>query len=132
MSDASTQCDGLAQIKARLEAATPGPWQVDGMDSGHSLYEMDWWVTAGEYNDTVCDMGGLVRAGNEGAAKDDGGKDAIFIAHAPEDMAKLIAAVESVLEMASAPGDVVGWRGEPNDLANFACSIKSTITEALA
>jgi hypothetical protein len=66
------------------------------MDAGHSRYEMNHWVTTVR-GDVICDMDGLSRSRNELEAKDDGGADAEFIANAPTDQAKLIAAVEGVL-----------------------------------
>jgi len=79
----------LDAITARLEAATPGPWTVDAMDAGHSRYEMNVWVAAGN-GDQVCDMDGLNRSHNEEHAKDDGYADAEFIANAPADVAYLL------------------------------------------
>jgi len=76
--------DRLDAIQAQLEAATPGPWAFDGMDAGHSRYEMNWWVTAGDAGDSICDMDGLNRSRNERVAQDDGRADAEFIAAAPE------------------------------------------------
>jgi hypothetical protein len=59
------------------------------MDAGHSRFEMNWWVTAGN-GDQVCDLDGLNRSHNEDVARDDGAADAEFIANAPDDIAYLL------------------------------------------
>ena len=83
----------MDEIKARVEGHTPGPWEVESMDSGHSRYETDFWITAGDAGDTVCGMDGLSRATlNERVARNDGKADAELIAAAP----KLLAALEAV------------------------------------
>lgn len=63
----------LAEIKARLAAATPGPWEFDADDS--ELYSI---------ND---EHGGCI-------TYDLRSNDADFIIHAPEDIALLLEVVE--------------------------------------
>ena len=66
---------------------------------------MSRWIVAGDYGDTICDMDGLARSDNEKLAKDDGGADAWFIAHAREDVPYLldrIAELESQITEAQA------------------------------
>ena len=81
--------DRIAEIENRLNAATPGSWATNGMDAGHSKYEMNIWVES-ENGDFICDMDGLTRSDNE-KANDDGSADSNFIAHAPSDVAYLLA-----------------------------------------
>ncbi|MFJ4026045.1 hypothetical protein ACIPWF_00685 [Paenarthrobacter sp. NPDC089989] len=66
------------QMKARLEAATPGPWKADS-------YE----VIASPFLLIVADVD--LHMTNE-----QGSKNATFIAHAPADLAKLHAALDAV------------------------------------
>jgi len=79
----------LAEVRARTDAATPGPWEADGWEihaePGHV------WVAES------CDLD----------AKDGGAANAAFIAHAREDVPFLLAelarrdaALEAVLEVA--------------------------------
>jgi hypothetical protein len=91
----------LSAIRAQLAGITPGPWEMDGMDAGHSKYEMNLWVATKD-GDTICDMDGLSRSRNEKAAKDDGHADAAFIAAAPETIARLLGALERVAALAAA------------------------------
>ena len=69
----------LNAIQARLDAATPGPWGCYG-DGAHEVFD------AGEYGDG--DRGEVV------AAVIDRLSDAVFIAHAREDIPGLLAEVE--------------------------------------
>jgi hypothetical protein len=71
--------DRLAEIRARLEAATPGPWEWDYNTLGSDIAEVaEPSLTCGRY----C-IGGSVRI-------DIKADDAQFIAHAPEDIAWLL------------------------------------------
>lgn len=79
----------IAEDEAVARAATEGPWEADAMDAGHSRFEMNVWITAGDAGDTVCDMGGLQRSHNEKVALDDGYKDAQHIAR--HDPARVLA-----------------------------------------
>ena len=74
--------DVLAEIEARLKAATPGPWKADnGCVS----------TTTG-YAFMVADCG---RAGPKEAAQ----PNAEFIAHTPEDIATLLRLVRQLREV---------------------------------
>lgn len=68
----------LEPIQERLNAATPGPWELLG---------------GGEWISPI----GIAVAPDDGGV---GPKDAVFIAHAPTDTARLLAAVKAVVELA--------------------------------
>jgi hypothetical protein len=93
--DVMTNPSKLDEIEVRASKATEGPWEVGGMDSGHSAFEMSIWVTTGN-GDSICDMDGQVRALNVAPPNDDGLADADFIAHAREDVPRLVAALRAV------------------------------------
>lgn len=70
----------IEEIEARLEAATPGPWEFS--------LGRDWEITANggslDYVASVSDHG------------DQSDHDAVFIANAPEDIAYLLAALRGL------------------------------------
>ena len=81
----------LDAIQARADAASTGPWAIDNDDfDGASVY-MDDGITWGRaYVCTDLQQG------------DDGGQyDAEFIAHAREDVPKLVAALRAVESLAT-------------------------------
>lgn len=86
----------LRQVEQLLADATPGPWFVDGMDSGHSKYEMNLWVTT-ENGDVICDMDASTRVEMNQTAKDEGWADQALIALAPTLLQKMSTALRSVL-----------------------------------
>ena len=77
----------LAGIEARLKAATPGPWSVKHR---HCMHEPP--------DDESCGLGleivGPPEASNRGQFYR--GADAVFIAHAPSDVAVLVEAVKAL------------------------------------
>ena len=77
----------LAGIEARLKAATPGPWSVKHR---HCMHEPP--------DDESCGLGleivGPPEASNRGQFYR--GADAVFIAHAPSDVAALVEAVKAL------------------------------------
>lgn len=77
----------LAQIKARLTAATPGPWDFEPFDGSFGVYALEQRDN-GDYPAVV----GYASEGESGTEA-----DAEFIAAAPTDVARLVAAVEGVL-----------------------------------
>ena len=82
----------LQEIKARCDAATPGPWQqswVEGADGAIAVVDVD--------GDVICDMGNTLL---------DEYKSANFIAHARADIPALIAEVERLQELAEALKDL--------------------------
>jgi hypothetical protein len=72
--------DTLNAIKARAEAATPGPWIAHHYDRGfsHSAYS----AVEGEHN-SIC--------------TDASAEDSDFIAHSREDIERLVAALEKAM-----------------------------------
>ena len=96
----------LAEIEERLRAATPGPWQA--MRQGNQYIETDYLPTAKVVGASV--VTGLKRPWNPHAYISFGMRattheearftdaDADFIAHAPTDIAALIAEVKRLRE----------------------------------
>lgn len=78
----------LAQIKARLAAATPGPWQP--------RYESECIDNYNGY--CAWALGPVVKEAPNKDPVDQACLDAHFIAHARTDVVKLLAAVEVLLE----------------------------------
>ena len=78
----------LEAIKARCEAATPGPWAVANIAPGWAEDENDWCVVPGVVESCGSDMcGPVVRSA-----------DAAFIASARTDVPALVAEVERLRE----------------------------------
>ena len=85
-----TATDRLAEIQARLDAATPRPWHLDARG--------DWGVyTEAMPSATSSDIASAVRR-----------EDEVLLAHAPDDLAVLLAAVKKVQEVHW----VVEWKCE--------------------
>lgn len=79
----------IEAIRARITAATPGPWKAEWVDGD------DWWQITGQ----PFDDGGQWLACPEVATTDemeDDGTDADLIAHAPADLAALCDEVEEL------------------------------------
>jgi len=96
MTDDDITDDELAAMKARVEATTPGPWTsyIEGRDhtSGDSFIQtatQDIYISAEDY------LGG---GGHRRADQD-------FIAHARQDMPRLIAEVERLRSRLRQPID---------------------------
>lgn len=98
--------DWITRQQALCDAATDGPWEADGMDSGHSRYETSRWVVDAKWGDTICDMASLSRIDNEQVAKDDGAADAAFIAAARTSLPKALSALREIDDIDDLPGDV--------------------------
>ena len=94
-----TAADRLAEIVARANAATEGPWEACCYDSGHSRFEMACSVITADVGDTIVQLDALLRLDNERHAKDDGRADAEFIARARQDVPALVSALRAVLEL---------------------------------
>jgi hypothetical protein len=124
--------DVLAGIKARAEAATPGPWEAMCSDSGHSKYELDCSVITSDIGDSICDLEGLDRVTLNERYKGEGDRDAYFIAAARSDVPRLVAAVEAVLDLHRPYG---GEDSEDDycdmDGSEWPCTVVRAITAAL-
>ena len=80
--------DRIAEIRERLERATPGPWQAISSGRAHGDH---WYVTdAGEAIASI--------HASDGEDEDQREPDAEFIAHAPEDIAFLLARLSAVAD----------------------------------
>ena len=115
-----TAADRLAEIEARIEAATAGPWFVMG---GHPpldeyLIDSDSTFIASTHIDT-----------------ERGKNDATFIADARTDLPATVKALRAVLELHFSRTDVfdsvpeVPWCNECS--GDYPCATVVTITEAL-
>jgi hypothetical protein len=91
----------LDELDRLAAAATPGPWEVSGSDSGHSQYELLVSVITQSHGDLICDLDGLTRSHfKEGPGPDDDGMaDAAFIAASRSALPLLVARVRE-LELA--------------------------------
>lgn len=82
-----------AAIRVRLDAASPGPWFA----SGPGPYDDDCTVTVGEDADELAACPDCGTRGGMTAA------NAVFVSHAPEDIAALLADRERLIrELAAA------------------------------
>jgi hypothetical protein len=113
----------LAEIRTRLEAATPGPWQADTAQPGDAVV---WAPSRGDVDsdtDLLCNVGPS-RHGEAMVAFDFEAADAEFIAHARQDVDYLLRCVEdgAVPGPARQPAgaaDLAGW---------FSSSLASTVS----
>ena len=75
----------LAEIRARVEAATPGPWEVDDKYSdGFVVCELDEYVAVSTSTDADIGL--------------DGRADAEFIAHARQDIPDLLDMMDVLIQ----------------------------------
>jgi hypothetical protein len=89
----------LDGIKARLAAATPGPWKAEPVESGSFAHiESRVYSLRGSH---------ILLSPTDGEAGQAKTTDAEFIAAAPADVARLTAAVEAVLALHK---EVEGYR----------------------
>ena len=82
----------IDDIRARLAAATPGPWRQDGFwcIAGKPIH----WVEPIGRDDLIAGIGGVGMAEGQEAVSDRASADAAFIAAAPDDIAYLLGEVE--------------------------------------
>ena len=85
----------LADITQRAEAATEGPWEVDGSEVSQHWSLPEPWLTVAS-NEVAC-MSYCYGGSARGIERDE---DAAFIAHARTDVPALSAAVRDVLAVA--------------------------------
>lgn len=90
----------LDAIKARAEAATDGPW-VQGrfIDSHHTSRKSDEWKSNADEQERLSVRVGDPMGEHVARITDGDHSDAVFIAHARQDIPALLAAVEAVLEL---------------------------------
>lgn len=86
----------LEAIKARLAAATPGPWDTDGSTVWAEVIVPD-----------PRDQTGQTPMQDRELVAESGGADAHLIAHAPEDLAALLAENERLRAVAEAALDAL-------------------------
>lgn len=104
--------DDLQAIRARAEAATPGPWVDDGWDCFHDGAEWERSVMVGEYIVANCPS---ERFGRVEDIPDDTPAifNTTFIAHAREDIPKLLAEITRLkAALAEAERDSLAWQNE--------------------
>lgn len=129
----------LQDMKARLEAATPGPWGAgrgvtsDGSEFVTTRAQKAAFLALSLNDDEstlwLVDNGEVIPA-----ATGDGPRaqaNAEFIAHAPEDLAKLIAALEAVEELCVLASTEPNGRRRVKAHFIHPSTIHSAITEAL-
>lgn len=101
----------LEAIKARLAAATPGPWRAVEMTHYGEPGTGFGWVAGGKQP-----CGAIMGEESGGAGMLE---DAVFIAHAPEDIAALVAEVERLAEANRELGSYVPQRAELGSTSDF-------------
>ena len=119
-----TAADRLAEIEARIEAATEGPWTVLPDSADWDVPILD---AAGSF--ICCSPDDGVRGGHLA-------QDAAFIAHARTDVPWLVEqvkvrdkALRAVLELHFSRADRLPWRNECS--GDYPCDTVRAITEAL-
>lgn len=102
------QTDRLAAIRARLEAATPAPWEPRQMSNDDADDPNGyWWVWRGEngpYYNGVAQC--LI---DDGDVTQQEGSDADFIAHSRGDVPYLLDLVASLTAERDALGKALAW-----------------------
>ena len=130
MTNRPSTTDELAEIRARVDAATEGPWTASGEYAGS--WEVTYtWRPGTELAECsrvldVSDMGDA--CGNQG--------DAEFVAHARTDVPRLLDAVEAVLALHGPMGIRSDkceqcYDGYNNCSEKYPCSTVQAITSAL-
>lgn len=83
----------LKYIKARLEAATPGPWKLHFDDEENQWVKCDYPSKRDPiWKDHICQVNNFPLVGQNK-------KNGTFIAHAPTDIAALVEALEKCKEI---------------------------------
>lgn len=112
----------LTTIRERAEKATKGPWLVDNLGSGVvSEHAVSYWWN-GE-SDEICSLSD----GGEYIENTNAGNDAAFIAHAREDIPRLLAEIERLRNAISwgvSCGDCTNQLAEDWEIINgrFVCN----------
>lgn len=124
----------LDEIEARLAAATPGPWRADQCGGGEESFSGSWVCPGGHAN------GVWSNPAERDVLRDEtslSSPDAELIAHAPEDIAALLAVVKAVRTKAEdwaalAPGDDWGEDIAQTIVADAGRGILATLDAALS
>ena len=120
-----TAADRLAEIEARIEAATEGPWTVLPDSADWDVPILD---AAGSF--ICCSPDDGVRGGHLA-------QDAAFIAHARTDLPATVKALRAVLELADEWAAAPSVGATQSEQFEFdyervhAAAVRRTITEAL-
>lgn len=119
----------LAPIHARLASATPGPWEARDMPMPGATID-EWFVreivhpNPGFHPFNVLKVRGASNAARE-CCWPPNISDAKLIANAPTDLARLLAAIEAVTELADA------WQARGEHLRKSAESAPEDVQEVL-
>jgi hypothetical protein len=108
----------LSAIRARLDAATPGPWEL-------WYGELDW-VSVGIDGDTVAECRTHI---NQQFSGWQNLRNATFIQHAPTDLRALLDAVE---RLTAERDDLLAWSQRFSDLVGVDGSTEAGRDEAFA
>lgn len=105
----------LDEIAARADAATEGPWRALGTGAAGG----DHWY--------ICDDGEAIASisAQDGINEDQREPDAEFIAHAREDVPKLVAALRAIEEL------LAYWDTLADGDRYYAATVRARIREAL-
>ncbi len=91
----------LDAIRARADAATPGPWDCERPNQAYRIYELSSQSPQG-LNETLAEISGF----NASA-------DAEFITHARTDIPALLAEVDQLRKIVSDVLHVLSWEPDP-------------------
>jgi hypothetical protein len=98
----------LEEIKGRLQAATPGPWKMD--EGSYHVFRGEDMICADLYTEP----------------------DAEFIANAPTDIERLVAAVEEIASLVTLAETLCEMNGTEKRLASVpVVQIRYALSEAL-
>lgn len=119
--------NAMDAIKARIAAATPGPWEHD--EEGFMGCGQVYTANGDLYGGNIAAPSGDLYPRSGYSPKD----DMILIAHAPTDMARLIKAVEAVLDLHSRDtyGECRRCTVGPGLYAKYPCATVRALTAAL-
>lgn len=88
--------DRLAEIQARANAATDGPWET-GWD--HQQFYVAPVSARGDEYERIMAMTFIINPGNSQDQSECATEDAVFIAHARTDVPRLVGALQAVLDV---------------------------------
>ncbi len=91
----------LDAIRARADAATPGPWDCERPNQAYRIYELSSQSPQG-LNETLAEISGY-----------NASDDSEFIAHAREDVPALVAEVDRLRGIVSDILRVLSWEPDP-------------------